>query len=282
VPFPPLTSKNVLITGCSSGIGLATALRLQERGWDVIPTARGAEDISALQRRGFAPLVLDMADSESVRRAAVDALARFSGRPGALVNNAGYGLVGALEDLSRVALRHQFEVNVFGALELANLVLPAMIEQGRGRIVNVSSVLGRVCMPFRAAYSASKFALEALSDGLRVELRQTGVAVCLIEPGPIATRFQSSSAGSLPLTVDVGRSRHAQLYEEKFQRPDLSNPTGTWSLPPDAVARKIEHALLSARPRRRYPVTLQTRAGEILRRLSPDAFSDWIISRIIT
>ena len=173
---PVVHVKNVLVTGCSSGIGLATARVLRGRGWNVIPTARKREDLDALRADGFTPVELDVADAESVKRAAARALEIFGGRIGGVVNNAGFGQAGAVEDLSREVLRYQFEVNFFGAHDLTNRFIPIFRKQGWGRIVNISSVLGRVVIPFYGSYCATKFAMEALSDALRVELCDSGVS----------------------------------------------------------------------------------------------------------
>ncbi len=182
----------------------------------VVPTARKAEDLQRLRENGFEPVELDVADSDSVQRAADEVLRRVDGRLGALVNNAGFGQPGAMEDISRDVLRYQFEVNVFGMQELTNRCIPVFRQQGRGRIVNISSVVGRVSLPFLGSYSATKFAMEAISDALRMELRDAGIAVSLVEPGPIATSFSALTP----------RPRRTSIWT--WSRADSLRSTVTW------------------------------------------------------
>ena len=196
---PSVKNKSVLVTGCSSGIGLATAKLLRKKGWRVFPTARKSEDLESLRKAGFEAVELDISSSKSVAAAIAVVLEKTKGCPGAVVNNAGFGMPGAIEDLTRDAMRDQFEVNLFGLQELTNLLIPVFRKQGCGRIVNVSSVVGRLSLPFMGIYSASKFALEAVSDALRVELSADGIGVSLVEPGPISTRFSNRSpANEIP------------------------------------------------------------------------------------
>ena len=190
----PVKIKTVLVTGCSSGIGLATARLLRDRGWQVAPTARKTADLDMLRAEGFDPIALDVTDSASIADAASAVLARFGGQLGAIVNNAGFGLTSAIEDAPRAMLRDVFEVNVFGLQELTARFIPLFRKQGYGRIVNVSSVLGELSLPFAGVYSASKFAVEALSDALRRELFDSGIAVSVVQPGPIETRFSENLA----------------------------------------------------------------------------------------
>ena len=269
----------MLVTGCSSGIGLATAECLREHGWRVLPTARKPADLEKLRTLGFKPLTLDVADGASVKAATAEMLALTGGTLGALVNNAGFGQPGALEDLSRVALREQFEVNVIGLQDLTNQFIPVFRRQGWGRIVNVSSVLGRLPLPLMGAYVASKYAVEALSDCLRIELRNSGVAVSIIEPGPIATEFQSNTAaaGWRHLTTATA-SPFAHIYRRNAKQPDRPKARDRFELPPEAVAVKILHALESECPNRRYPVTFVAWAGAWLRRFAPDALVDRLLT----
>ena len=188
--YPAVADKVAVVTGASTGIGRATARLLKSRGWRVFPTARSRTDLDLLRGEGFQPVELDLADSDSVEYAAKEVLELAQGAVGAVVNNAGYGQPGALEDLSRAALRKQFETNVIGTLDFTNRFIPVLRTQKSGRIVLVSSVVGRVAVPFLGAYSASKFALEAIGDGLRMELGPAGISVSLVEPGPIKTCFR--------------------------------------------------------------------------------------------
>jgi len=265
----------VLITGCSTGIGAATARVLRDAGWLVIPTARRDEDLDALRADGFTPVRLDVSDPESVAAAVPEALKLAGGALGALVNNAGFAQAGALEDVSRDALRRQFEVNVFGMHQLTRCCLPHFREQGRGRIVNVSSVLGRVTAPMLGSYCASKYAMEALSDALRIELMKSGIWVSLIEPGPIISAFRRTAANVLMERVDTESARYGKNYEKEAERrrkqvkrPDL------FTRPPEAVATRIQHALESARPRRRYMITIPAYLGDFIARFVPQSLTD--------
>jgi len=272
--YPQVEIRNVLITGCSSGIGAAAARILASRGWTVIPTARKPDHMDRLREMGLCPVHLDLSTPESVVHAARRALEIAGGRLGAIVNNAGYGQPGAMEDLDREMLRRQFEVNLFGLMELTNFFIPHFIRQGFGRVVNVSSMVGRIALPFMGAYSASKFALEAVSDAMRVELNGSGVAVSLIEPGPIATRFGGNARYHLEGLLGKSDSRFLNFYQRFARSHDEQPARSLFRLPPEAVARKIVHALESRRPRTRYPVTIPAHLGLALRRLLPDRLLD--------
>lgn len=277
---PLVQEKKALVTGCSSGIGLATARLLRERGWQVLPTARKPEDLEMLRAEGFTPLRLDVSEEPSVTAAAGEALRLFGGRIGALVNNAGFGQAGAVEDLTRATLEYQMGVNFIGAHDLATRFIPAMRRQGWGRIVNVSSVLGRVVLPFYGSYSASKFAMEALTDAMRIELRRSGIGVSLIEPGPIQTEFRANAAERAQSTM-LGAGRVFEKYYEgeirrRIAQQEKPHP---FTAPPVAVARKILHALESASPGRRYCVTLPAYLGGLAARFAPPALVDWISAR---
>jgi len=274
--YPPVLDKKVIITGCSSGIGAATARVLRDHGWLVIPTARKAEDLEALKKEGFTPVDLDIAHAESVHRAADQALELLDGTVGGLVNNAGFGQVGAVEDVSRDALRYQFEVNVFGMHELTCRLIPRMRSQGWGRIVNISSVYGLVTGPLVGSYCASKYAMESLSDALRMELREAGIGVSLVEPGPIVSEFGRNALKNAESSLDVGRSRFDEWYTRTILR-QAKHKTKPFTGPPEAVACKIRHALEAPSPKIRYPVTLPAYAGAFARRFLPA----WILDRIL-
>ncbi len=281
--FPLVQAKTALVTGCSSGIGLATAQRLRAAGWQVLPTARKPGNLEQLRVAGFTPVALDVADAASVRAAAAEVRALCGGGLGALVNNAGYGQPGALEDLSRAALREQFETNIVGLQDLTNQFIPLFRKQGWGRIVNVSSVVGRLPLPLMGAYSASKFALECLSDCLRLELRGSGVAVSIIEPGPIETEFRANAAAAgWKHLAELKQSHFAGYYQRNAEQPDRPKSRDRFALPPEAVAEKILHALTSAHPRTRYPVTLVAWAGGFLRRFASDALLDRLLVHRVT
>ncbi|MFH0954333.1 MAG: SDR family NAD(P)-dependent oxidoreductase [Verrucomicrobiota bacterium] len=277
--YPAVTSRNVLVTGCSSGIGLATARLLRDRGWLVLPTARKPEDLERLRTEDFEPIRLDIADSHSVQEAAAEALRICGGRLGALVNNAGLGQPGAMEDLTRDAMRYQFDVNVFGLQELTNKFIPLFRKQGFGRIVNISSCLGRVSIPFMGIYAASKFAVEAMSDALRVELFGSGIAVSIVEPGPIETAFRQNSLERARTQMDRVDSHFADRYQRRIEGTDPERKLSRlFTQPPEAVARRILHALQSPRPKIRYAVTFPAHLLNFLRRFAPDALVDWMVS----
>lgn len=277
--LPLVQDKTVLITGCSTGIGASAATTLKDRGWTVIPTARKDEDLDRLRDDGFDPIRMDMADAESVANGAKQALERTDGRLGALVNNAGFGQSGAVEDLKREHLEYQFDVNVFGLQDLTNRLISVFRTQGYGRIIHISSVVGRISIPLLGCYSASKFAVEALADAQRVELRGSGVGVILIEPGPIITEFRRTAARRAQETLNLSDGKKSTFYIEQIQKridsqkkPSLINKT------PDAVTVKIVHALESKRPRRRYAITLPAHAGAFMRRFAPYALIDLVLS----
>ena len=270
---------SALVTGCSSGIGLAAARALARRGWRVLATARRDEDRARLEAEGLEPLALELADEASVAACAEAALARLGGAPDALVNNAACAIPGAVEDLSRAALRHQLEVNLLGWHDLTRRLLPAMIRRGSGRIVQVSSVLGLVAMPWRGAYVASKFALEGLSDVLRQELAGTGVHVVLVEPGPVLTRFRANALAQFRRWIEPASSRHRERYarlEAKLSREDAVVP---FTATAEACAARIVRALEARRPRARYYVTPPTYALAFLRRVLPTGALDRVLLR---
>jgi len=273
----PVKIKTVLVTGCSSGIGLATAKLLRDRGWQVAPTARKAEDLDMLRAEGFEPIKLDVADSASIADAANEVLTRFDGQLGALVNNAGFGITAAMEDCSRDMLRSVFEVNVFGLQELTNRFVPLFRKQGYGRIVNISSVLGELSLPFAGAYSASKFAVEAVSDAMRRELFDSGVSVSIVQPGPIETKFSENLAHR---TSDFGAnpdSPFSSFYKELIEtrlNGTAGRTAGRFMKPPEAVAEKVFQCLEKTRPPRRVRVTAPAHFGAFVRRALPAVWVD--------
>jgi NAD(P)-dependent dehydrogenase (short-subunit alcohol dehydrogenase family) len=272
--------RSILITGCSSGIGQCAAAGLKARGYRVFATARKAEDVARLAAEGFESLRLDLDDTAAIH-AAVDAvLDATGGTLDALFNNAAYGQPGAVEDLSRAALRALFETNLFGTLELTNRVIPVMRAQGHGRIINNSSLLGLVALPYRGAYNASKFALEGLTDTLRLELAGSGIHVVLIEPGPIASRFRANARAAFHRHIDPAGSAHRARYAGMERRLAKPGPAAPFTLPPEAVLEKLIAALESPRPRIRYYVTVPTRLFAWLRRLLPYRLLDRVLLRV--
>lgn len=271
-------NKTVVVSGCSSGIGRCAALTLAARGYRVIATVRNEADRETLLQDIPAKVVLlDLADSASVDSAADDILEYCGGSLYALFNNAAYGQPGAVEDLSRDALRRQFEVNVFGTHQFTCRLLPALLAHGDARIVQNSSILGFISMPMRGAYNASKHALEGLSDTLRMELVGSGVSVSIIQPGPIVSRFRQNALRALERHVDFSNSRHAEGYRQALVRLSKPGPASSYTMPPEAVVSKLIHALEAKRPRARYRVTLPTRLLAILKPLLPTSRLDKIL-----
>jgi NAD(P)-dependent dehydrogenase (short-subunit alcohol dehydrogenase family) len=267
-------TTSVLITGCSSGIGRATAIHLARRGYSVYATARRPGTIEGLAGHGCRLLRLDVCEEASMREAVASVEAEH-GAVGVLVNNAGYGLTGPLEDLSPEDVRRQFETNVFGPLRLAQLALPGMRQQGCGRIVNVSSVGGRITTPGTGAYHASKHALEALSDVLRVEVHGFGIDVILIEPGAIRTRWVETAVRSREDPRDPS-GPYVELQRSLAERLRGAHEgvLGLAAGPPEAVARVIEGAIAAPRPRSRYVVPAPSRLFIALGRCLPDRLWD--------
>ena len=275
-----MTRKSVLITGCSSGIGLSVASGLQERGYRVFATVRRAADVERLNAAGLESLQLDLADPASIRAAVGDILERTGGTLDALFNNGAYGQPGAVEDLSRAVLREQFETNLFGWHELTNRVLPVMRRQGHGRIIQNSSVLGFVALRFRGAYTASKYALEGLTDTLRLELAGSGIHVSLIEPGPIASHFRENAFKAYQRNIHPDNSVFRDNYLRMEERLTKQGPVVPFTLPPEAVLNKVIHALESHRPRARYYVTFPTYLFGFLKRVLSSQLLDKALNRV--
>lgn len=254
--------KAVLITGSSSGIGLCAAKTLKQRGYRVLAACRKPTDLAEMARLGFEPVELDLDCPQSVARAAVQVLALTDNRLYGLFNNAGFGLYGPLETVSREDLEKQFSANLFGTHQLTTLLLPAMKQAGEGRIIQTSSVMGLISTPGRGAYAASKYALEAWSDALRMELAGTGVRVSLIEPGPITTRF----------TENVTQT----LQDKPVKNPGIAR---LFTGKPEDVVKKVIRALEHRHPKIRYPVTGLTVIVMWLRRLLPLWLMDKILNK---
>ena len=275
-----MTQRSILITGCSSGIGLASARLLKARGWRMLATARTEADRAMLTDEvGVEALHLDLADPGSIAQCALETLELTDANLDAVFNNAAYGQVGAVEDLTPDVLRRQIEVNVIGTHDLTRRLVPAMRAVGRGRIVQCSSVLGFVAVPYRGAYCASKFALEALSDAMRHELKGTGLHVSIIEPGPIRTRFVEHALANFRTTVDIEGSAHRETYLARLASMEQGGKS-TFKLEPEAVAWKLVHAVESPRPRRRYMVTVPTYMAAAGKRFLPAPLADWLVQRI--
>jgi NAD(P)-dependent dehydrogenase (short-subunit alcohol dehydrogenase family) len=273
-------NKAVLITGCSSGIGYCVAKGLHERGYRVFATVRKAEDVAKLQAAGLESLRLDLNDSASIHAALTEVLECTGGTLYALFNNGAYGQPGAVEDLSRDTLRAQFETNLFGSHELTRLVIPVMRKQGEGRIIHNSSILGFIALPFRGAYNASKYALEGLSDTLRLELRGSGIHVSLIEPGPIRSRFRDNAYAAFKAHINPERSVFKDKYIAMEARLNKQGDAMPFTLPPEAVLKRVIHALESHCPQPRYYVTFPTYLFATLKRLLSFRMLDRLLVKI--
>lgn len=262
-----MAQRSVVITGCSSGIGRRAAEILNARGYRVLATARKTEDLELLEADGLESLALDLSDPQSVAALADEVLARTGGNVYALFNNGAYGQPGAVEDLSREVLRAQLETNVLGWHDLTCRLLPCMRAQGTGRIIQNSSLLGLMALHYRGAYTASKYAIEGLSDTLRLELSGSGIYVSIIEPGPVSSRFRENAYAAFKANIDPSRSAHRDIYavvEERLRADDSSVP---FTLPADAVVKKVIHALEARVPKARYYVTVPTYILGYLKRI---------------
>lgn len=268
----------VLISGCSSGIGLETALFLKNLGYDVIATVRSEEAIYYLQQQGLKAIKLDVNSSNSINNAVSKAVTMSGTGIDVLINNAGFGQMGALEDLSRDCIRDQFETNVFGLIELTNTVLPYMREQGYGRIINISSILGIVSLPFRGAYNASKYAVEAISDTWRLELAGTPIKISLIEPGPIYSRFRQTCIEKALEEIDIEQSHFKEKYQQLIEGQKNDKPIAFTKTGVD-VAKKILKAITAKHPKPRYKVTVPTHVISFLKRILSSSQLDWLLRR---
>ena len=273
--------KSILITGCSSGIGLDAAHGMRARGWRVFASCRKQRDCDRLRAQGFESPLIDYTKTDSITSGLTEVLEATGGTLDALFNNGAHGLPGAVEDVPTDGLRQIFETNVFGWHELTRQVIPVMRAQGHGRIVQNSSVLGLVAFPWRGAYVATKYAVEGLSDTLRLELRDTDIRVILIEPGPITTKIRENAIPIFERFIDWENSALRQRYEDSLlKRLYESSGPDTFELPASAVTAKLAHAVESKRPRTRYYVTTPTYIAGYLRRILPTRAIDRILSDI--
>jgi NAD(P)-dependent dehydrogenase (short-subunit alcohol dehydrogenase family) len=270
--------KSILITGCSSGIGYACAVGLKAKGWRVFATARNEPDLARLSGEGLEALHLDYTDRASIAACAAEVSKRAGGKLDALFNNGTYGQPGAVEDLRTDVLEAQFQSGFFGWHELTRHCLPLIRANGGGRIVQCSSVLGLVAMKWRGAYNAMKFALEGLSDTMRLELKDHNIQVILIEPGPIATRFLDHALAAFEKNIDQRTSHHQGAYVRQRARLGRGT-TNKFKLPPEAVLEKLVHALESRKPKNRYYVTTPTYMMAAFKRLLPPGIMDRVVSK---
>jgi len=273
-------TQTILITGCSTGIGYQTAISLKQRGYRVIASARNPQDVTRLIDEGFEAVQLDLANSESIHAAVAKVIHITGGKIDGLFNNGAFGQPGAVEDLSRQVLREQFETNLFGTHELTNLIIPLMRQQGKGRIIYNSSILGFVAMTYRGAYNASKFALEGLVDTLRLELHGTGIHLSLIEPGPITSDFRKNAFALYQKNIDPSVSHHQMTYQVMEERLQKEGPAAPFTLPAEAVVKRVIHAMESPRPKVRYYVTFPTYLFGFLKRVLPMRCLDYLLRKV--
>jgi NAD(P)-dependent dehydrogenase (short-subunit alcohol dehydrogenase family) len=275
-----MQAKVILITGCSSGIGYEAAVALSKRGHQVICSCRREEDVDSLVHQGFNTVQLDVTDPLSVNKAIEKALKIANGRIDVLINNAGYGQGGALEDISTHVLLEQFATNVFGIMEVIRHVIPIMRKQKFGRIINMSSVLGLVSLPFRGAYNASKYAVEGLSDTLRLELKPSGIDVICIEPGPIESKFRDTVIDFSLKKIDVENSHFKNQYKQMLKDFRQKKSESVFTKKPNAVIKKLIHAIESPHPKAKYPVTIPAHGLGILKRVLPVKVLDFVLKYI--
>jgi len=275
-----MTGKSILITGCSSGIGYDAAHGLRALGWRVFASCRKAEDCQRLIKEGFESPLIDYQDEATITSGLAEVLQATDGTLDALFNNGAYACPGLVEDLPTGALREIFEANFFGWHELTRQIIPVMRAQGHGRIVQNSSVLGIVALPWRAAYVSTKFALEGLTDTMRIEMKGTGIHIVLIEPGPVTSKIRENAIPHFERWIDWQASPRADAYRQGL-KTRLYESTGpdTFELPASAVTKKLVRALESRRPRPRYYVTTPTYAMGLARRLLPNRLLDWCLSK---
>lgn len=259
--------RSILITGCSTGIGYCVAKGLHERGHQVFATARKLRDVDQLRDEGLNSLQLDLDDSHSIKQCVAEILKQTNGRLDVLFNNGAYGQPGAVEDLTRDILRAQLETNLLGTLELTNEIIPVMRQHGFGRIIQHSSVLGFISLPFRGAYNTSKYALEGLSDTLRLELTGTGIQVSLIQSGPIESDFRKNALIAFRKNINSDASVHKDTYKRMVNRLSKEGHVTAFTLPASAVLKKVIHAIESPKPRIRYQVTFPTYLLVFLKRI---------------
>lgn len=272
--------KSILITGSSSGIGYCCAHGMRDAGWRVFASCRKEADCARMREEGFDSPLIDYSTSETIHSGVSDTLEATGGTLDALFNNGAFGTPGAVEDLPTDALRAIFEANFFGWHELTRALLPVMRKQGHGRIVQNSSVLGFVTLPWRGAYNATKFALEGLTDTLRIEMRDTNIHVILIEPGPVTSKIRENSIPHFERWIDWKNSPRRTHYEKTLmKRLYHSNGPDPFELPPEAVLKKLRHACEARIPRPRYYVTVPTHMMGMFRRTLPTSALDWLLAR---
>ena len=272
-------SSSVLITGCSSGIGYTCAHALHKQGFTVIASCRSQDDVDQLQSEGLTCIQLDISDNDSITLGVTRAIELAGGTLDAVFNNGAYGQPGALEDLPTEALRDQFETNFFGWHELTKQLIPHFRQNGKGRIIQNSSVLGFAAMKYRGAYNASKFALEGWTDTLRLELHNTNIHVALIQPGPIETRFRTNAKKAFQRWIHTESSPHSAQYQLQMARLSKDESNNQFVLPAESCVQPLLHALTAKKPKLRYRITTPTIVFAVLKRLLPSRWLDPILRK---
>lgn len=274
-----MKDKSILVTGCSSGIGYTCALGLKDKGYRVFATVRNEADATRLQSQGLETIMLDYSDRKSVEACAAEVSKRTGGKLFALFNNGAHGQPGAVEDLTREVLESQFASGFFGWHQLTILCLPMLRANGGGRIINCSSVLGLVAMKWRGAYNAMKFAVEGLTDTMRLELRGSGIFVSTIEPGPVTSKFVETAIKKFEANIDQENSHYKEAYADQRERLGKGG-SNRFKLPPEAVLEKLLHAIESPRPKAHYYVTTPTHLMGMARRIMPQGLMDRFVNRM--
>lgn len=273
-------TKIVFISGCSTGIGFHLAKTLQDKGYQVIASCRKPQDVNRLQSLGLYTLQMDVSDSVSIQDAIAKLLKYTQGKLDILINNAGFGQGGALEDINREVMQAIFQTNVFGLHELTRQIIPVMRAQGSGRIINISSILGQVSLPFRGAYNASKYAVEGLSDTLRLELEPSGIWVSSILPGPIDSNFRDTVVEHSLKAIDTENSYFKGQYKYMLAHFKEKKQHSKLTQGPDAVFKKVLHAIEAKKPKPIYIVTLSAHLLTLARRFLPTRWLHYLLAYI--
>lgn len=269
--------KTILITGCSTGIGLQTALYLKQQGFQVFPTARKEKDVEILKKLGFDAFLLDVTKKKTIKRTLKQILEITKGTLDVVFNNAGFGQPGAVEDISTKVLKEQFKTNIFGLHEVTIQVLPIMKKQGYGKIIQHSSVLGIISLKLRGAYNASKYAIEGLSDTLRLELEDTNIQITVLNTGPVTSDFRKNAILKTKENIDIEHSRFKEVYYKNLNAKKSDVP---FNLPSIAVAKKVEKILTSKQIKPRYYITKATYILGFAKRLLSTKLLDKVLIKI--
>jgi short-subunit dehydrogenase len=268
---------NIFITGCSTGMGLDALQTLHKLGYSVIGSCRKQTDVEHLQQQGFNCIQLDLASSNSIATAVTELTKITNNKIDVLFNNGAFGIPGAVEDLSREAMRFQFETNVFGTQELTNQIVPIMRAKGGGKIVYNSSILGFAAMPYRGAYNASKFALEGFADTLRLEVKQDNIHISLIQPGPIISSFRANAFIQFKRWIADKPTVHSTIYQAIIARLDSPESKAPFVLKAEAITNALLHIIEHKNPKIRYPITTPTKVFGWLKRLLPTKALDYLL-----